>query len=314
MILPFISLFLLFAVFIVFIIGMVKPSSIMKWSKNPTRLKVFGLWIISSIGLWILTIVGITTSEDFTNSGIETAENFIKEEKYEYVEPALKNIKPEDSLYVKAQSLIKQADSLKIVKQENERIANEKAEEEKKIALELAEKKERESKTESQIEQLKRELESVNKGVDFSTYRGTVDALQLELILFGTWANLVKESEEFENSEILKLSKSLKSKVANIQAREFPILRKEYTKVVANKMWENDIEVYSNGSGNKYINFSGGIFAANKNKQDFHNQLNEILTMFRFKQARYRWYKGADKYTYWTMYEGKDSEPVTFGN
>ena len=294
--------------FIVFIIGMIDPVFIMTWSKNPTRLKVFGLWVISSIGLCIL----MAKSEKITQSGIEAAENFIKEGKYEYVESALNNIKPEDSLYTKAQSLIKQADSLKIVKQELERIANEKAEEEKKIALELAEKKERKSKVESQIEQLKRELESVNKGVNFSTYRGTIDALQIELALFGAWANIIKESDEFENPEISTLNKSLKRKVANMQVREFPILRKEYGKVVANKMWEIDIDVYSNGYGNKYINFSGGIFAANKNKRDFHNQLNEILTMFRFKQARYRWYKKADEYTYWTMYEGKDSDPVTF--
>lgn len=312
MILVFISFILLFAVFIGFVIGMVKPASLMKWSKNPTRLKVFGLWIISSIGLWILAIIGITTSEDFTQSGIETAEKLIKEGKYENVEDAIKNIKPKDSLYVKAQALIKQADSLKIVKQENDRIATEKADTKNKIASELAEKKERESQIESQIDQLKRELESINKGVDFSSYRGTIDALQLELLLFGAWAKLIKESDEIENSEISSLNKSLKSKVEIMQVREFPILRKEYTKFVANKMWENDIDVYSNGSGNKYINFSGGIFAANKNKQDFHNQLNEVLSMFRFKQARYRLDKGADEYTYWTMFEGKDSELVTF--
>ena len=34
--------------------------------------------------------------------------------------------------------------------------------------------------------------------------------------------------------------------------------------------------------------------------------------MFRFKQSRYRWYKGADEYTYYTIYEGKDTDLVTF--
>jgi hypothetical protein len=77
-------------------------------------------------------------------------------------------------------------------------------------------------------------------------------------------------------------------------------------------MWENDIEVSANGTGKKYVNFSGGVFAANKNKQEFQTQVQEVLNMFRFNQARYRWYKEESEYTYYTMYEGKDSEPVTF--
>jgi len=314
MILVLILFALLFLIFIAFIVGMVKPQLIMKWSKNPTRLKLFGIWIITTIGLWILAIVVIISSDDYNTSGITKAENFIKEGQYELVESSLSQIEAGDSLYSKAQNLIKQADSLKILQQNAERVANEKEAENKRIASEIALKKEIESKVNSQIEQLKREIASIDKGIDFSTYRGRIDALQMEIILFGSWAKLIEENEEFENSEIQRLNKILKSKVANIQVKEFPILRKEYAKVVAAKMWENDIDVYSSGSSNKNLNFSGGVFAANKNKQDFHNQLHEILTMFRFNQARYRWYKGADEYTYWTMYEGKDSEPVTFGN
>ena len=33
---------------------------------------------------------------------------------------------------------------------------------------------------------------------------------------------------------------------------------------------------------------------------------------FRFTQSRYRWYDGEDEFTYWTIYEGKDSELVSF--
>ncbi|ADV48762.1 hypothetical protein Celal_1450 [Cellulophaga algicola DSM 14237] len=94
--------------------------------------------------------------------------------------------------------------------------------------------------------------------------------------------------------------------------REFPILRKEYAKIIAKKIWENDIDVTSSSRGNRYINFSGGVFAANKNKQEFQEQVNEVLKMFRFNQSRYRWYKGADEYTYYTIYEGKDSDLMSF--
>ena len=134
----------------------------------------------------------------------------------------------------------------------------------------------------------------------------------MDIVVFASWAKIIKESEESKNPEIKTLGNRLKSRVSKIQIREFPNLRKQYAKIVANKMWENDIEVYANGTGKRYINFTGGVFAANKNKKDFQIQVQEVLKMFRFKQSRYRWYKGEDEYTYYTMYEGKDSEPVTF--
>lgn len=171
--------------------------------------------------------------------------------------------------------------------------------------------KEEEVKENKQIAQLERELASLKKGIDFSKYRGSIEDLQFEIILFGTWASLIKENEDSDNEEVKKLAKQLKSKVASIQGREFPKLRREYAKFVASKLWVEDIESYASGTT---INFSGGVFAANRNKQEFQEGIQELLNMFRFRQARYRWYKGADEYTYYTIYEGRDADPVTFDN
>lgn len=77
-------------------------------------------------------------------------------------------------------------------------------------------------------------------------------------------------------------------------------------------MWENDIEVSVTGTNRKYINFTGGIFAANKNKKVFQQRVQEVLNMFRFKQSRYRWYKGESEYTYYTIYKGKDADLFSF--
>ena len=110
--------------------------------------------------------------------------------------------------------------------------------------------------------------------------------------------------------EVIKLGVKLKSKVSKIQTKEFPNLRKKYAKIVAQIMWESDIDVSVNGTGKKYINFAGAVFATNKNKKDFQIKLQEVLEMYRFNQARYRWYKGEREYTYYTIFEGKDSEPV----
>lgn len=161
-------------------------------------------------------------------------------------------------------------------------------------------------------EQLKREIASFNKPFDNKTYDGTVDAVQMELVLFSVWANIIKEGENSTLEDNVKLAKELKTKVTNLQSKEFPILRKRYGKIIANKMWEHDIDIKTIGTSNTIIDFTGATFATNKNIKEFQTTLNEALTMFRFKQTRYRWYKGADEYTYYDLDVPSDKELVTF--
>ncbi|TDQ23887.1 hypothetical protein [Tenacibaculum caenipelagi] len=288
-----------FALFIALIVGLVKPSLILRWTNKPTRLKVLGYWFLSTIVIGILGVTFIDDTID-TKASIENANKFIEQRNYSNAITTLERIKETDTLYNKAQLLIKKADSL-----------NNLSDEEKLIAQKLKEENAKKEGLLRQKELLEREIKSIDKGIKFAN-GNTIDELQMDIVLFATWSKIIKEAEESEESEIKDLGKKLKSKVSQIQIREFPNLRKQYAKIVANKMWENDIEVYANGTGKKYINFTGGIFAANKNKKDFQIQVQEILKIFRFKQARYRWYKGEDEYTYYTIYQGKDSEPVTF--
>jgi len=288
-----------FALFIALIVGLVKPSLVLRWTNKPTRLKVIGYWFLCTI---VTGILGVMFIDDTINpkANIESANKYIEDGNYSNAISELEKIQKTDTLYNNAQLLIKKADSLSNLTDEEKRIANElKAENAKKDELL------------KQKEQLEREIKSIDEGIKFAD-GNSIDELQMDIVVFATWAKIIKESEESKETEIKNLGKKLKAKVSRIQIREFPNLRKQYAKIVANKMWENDIEVSANGTGKRYINFSGGVFAANKNKKEFQTQVQEVLNMFRFKQARYRWYKGKSEYTYYTMYEGKDSEPVTF--
>lgn len=291
---------LVFVIYASLIAGLIKPSVILRWSKNPTRLKILGLWLASLIVVPILAVI-IVDGDELTKDRIEIAADNIDKKKYSDAINSLSQIKKDDPLYTEARKLLSKADSLNNIVVEKEKLV--KTAELKKVAAQDNLK---------QKEQLEREIKSIKEGIDFSTYRGTVDALQIEIVLFGTWAKIITKGENSDDIEIQGLAKQLKPKVANIQLREFPVLRKEYVKIVANKMWENDIEVTINGASNNYINFSGSIFSANKNKKDFQKEVNEVLKIFRFNQSRYRWYKGADEYDYWTIYEGKDSDLVSF--
>jgi hypothetical protein len=288
-----------FALFIALIVGLVKPSLILRWTNKPTRLKVIGYWFLSII---VTGILGVMFIDDTINAkaNIESASKYIEEGNYSNAISELEKIQKTDTLYNNAQLLLKKADSLSNLTAEQ-----------KQIAKELKNENAKKEELLKQKEQLERELKSIDEGIKFAD-GNTIDALQMDIVVFASWAKLIKEAEESEEAEIQNLGKNLKSKVSRIQVREFPNLRKQYAKIVAKKMWENDIEVSANGTGKRYINFSGGVFAANKNKKDFQTQVQEVLNMFRFNQARYRWYKGESEYTYYTMYEGKDSELVTF--
>ena len=283
--------------FIALIVGLVKPALILRWTNKPTRLKVIGYWILSIIITSVLAVMVIDTKID-SKTVIQTGKLEIEEGSYLDAISTLEVIEKTDSLYSNAQSLIKTADSLNNLTPEQKRVA-------KKIILEEAKKEE----TLKLKEQLEIELKSINNGIEFAD-GNTFEELQIDIIVFSNWATIIKKAKESENAEVIKLGLKLKSKVSKIQTKEFPNLRKKYAKIAAQIMWESDIDVSVNGTGKKYINFAGGIFATNKNKKDFQIKLQEVLEMYRFNQARYRWYKGEREYTYYTIFEGKDSEPV----
>lgn len=289
-----------FILLILLIIGLIKPKLILKWTNKPTRLKLIGYWFLSII---IISIISIITTETSKSSKliIESSQKNIEKGNYKIAITDLKTIREDDSLYLSAAKLVKKADSLVHI-----------LEEEKKIAHELEIKKLEIEKLTQLKEKLSRELASVNEGIDFSIYRESIDFLQIELAIFGTWAKMIQEGTTSKNMDIQKLAKEIQTKVSKIQIKEFPILRKAYSEIVSKKMWENDIEVSSSGKKNTFLNFTGSIFAANKNKQLFQQEVQEILMMFRFKQSRYRWYKGENQYTYYTIYKGKDSDLVFF--
>jgi hypothetical protein len=159
-------------------------------------------------------------------------------------------------------------------------------------------------------EQLKKELAAFNKPFDNKLYDGTLEALQMEIVIFGIWADIINRGELSTLEENVKLAQELKNKVTALQVKEFPILRQKYGKIIAEKMWEFDITARTIGAGNSILDFTGATFAANKNIKEYQITLQDALTLFRFKQTRYRWYKGADEYTYFKLETPADKELI----
>lgn len=162
-------------------------------------------------------------------------------------------------------------------------------------------------------EQLEREITSFDKPFDASSYRGNVESLQIEIVLFSVWATLINDGEISNDKEINKLASDLKSKVSARQVKEFPKMRDNYGTVIAEKLWEDNIYASTEGATNGIINLTAGIFANNKNIAETQKTLNDVLTQFRFKEVRYRWYKGADEFTFYKLETPRDNELVEIG-
>jgi len=158
--------------------------------------------------------------------------------------------------------------------------------------------------------QLKREVASFDKPFDGSTYRGTIESIQMEVVLFSVWANIVDEGMNSKNAADKKLALALKNKAAARQIKEFPKMRKAYADIVATKLWENNVYVTIQGTKNSIINLTGGLFANNKNIADTQTKLIEILTQLRFKEVRYRWYKDESEFNYYKVESPKDADVV----
>lgn len=159
-------------------------------------------------------------------------------------------------------------------------------------------------------EQLKRELSSFDKPFNSEGYGGTVSSVQVEVALFAIWQQIIDKAQSGDDEENKQLGSSLKKKVVSLQLKEFPKMRMKYAQAIKEILWEHDVYVTIQGSKNEILNLTGAYFAANKNIKEIQTSINEVVNIFRFKQVTYRWYKGADEYTFYTLETPSDNSLV----
>ena len=221
----------------------------------------------------------------------------------------LKKVEPTDENYNVAQNKIAEIDSI-LLYVEKEKIRQDSISNVEKARQDSIARVEREQKEIDDFKaQLSREIESF-KTFNGSTYREDVSSIQIEIALFATWANIIKKAQNHKDKEINRLGNTLKTKTIALQKSEFPKLRKNYGDVLKQKLWAENIKVKTKGSGYSTLEFEGGIFASNKNKQDTQQTLSEMLNLLRFKRVNYKWYEYDDEYTYYTLKTGQDGDLV----
>ena len=99
-----------------------------------------------------------------------------------------------------------------------------------------------------------------------------------------------------------------KNNLSYVQRRDFPKLRKIYAKILANKMWDYNIDIYTKWGYNSTLELVWAYFASNKNKKDILNMLYPKLKELRFDRVNFKWYKYDDEYTYWEIDSLSDGE------
>ncbi|MFW0862067.1 MAG: hypothetical protein ACKKL6_00565 [Candidatus Komeilibacteria bacterium] len=186
--------------------------------------------------------------------------------------------------------------------------------EEQKAELEKTRKEAAEKAKTDQItkdkEQLQRELDSFNTPFDSSAYRGSADALTMEAVIFNVWAQLINEYKESSDLELKSMANQLEQKVSQLQVKEFPLMRKNYADMLAEKLWEENLEVVIKGSSNDTLELISGVFASNKNIADIQSTIESMLELLRFSRVNYKWYKYDSDYTHYTIDSEYDSEVV----
>lgn len=78
-------------------------------------------------------------------------------------------------------------------------------------------------------------------------------------------------------------------------------LRKRFTKVFGDKVWQDDIEVKATGKNNDILWLTGAKFAANRNIKEAYESLYDMLVLLNFKRVCFKWIEHTDKYTYYDI-------------
>lgn len=258
--------------------------------------------ILGCTCLFVALIIKISEhKKDNTQDIIANATRFLENEKYVDARNELLLIKQDNPLFGQSKLLISKIDS---IEQSQDSIS---------IIVRLEKEKNERIYNDSLItETLKGTILLIDQNFDYSTLKTSLEELKAELLMFASYKVTIDEHINSSNVERNKLAKELKRKVEKLQAVEFPKMRSAFAKRMAERMWEEDIEVSVTGKKNSIIELTGGIFAANKNIKEAQQLLDDGFRQYRFRQARYRWYREADEYTYYEIYKGEDIDLVNF--
>lgn len=214
------------------------------------------------------------------------------------------------------------AELARIADQEAKRLADlqeaeeaKRAEEEEAAQIRITEEAARKAEaTKSEVEQyigqLDRELASLPE-VSATQYTGSVDDINIGLVLIGTWNLLYEDGTDLDlGPDGRKKRQLFRELLIRKQAEMFPALRDAYGPAMRKQLWEADGSARTIGAGYRTVEFVSAAFARNANIKQIHTQVYDQLLMLRFTRAQYKWFEQASEFSYYTLEPPKDTDLV----
>ena len=159
-------------------------------------------------------------------------------------------------------------------------------------------------------ENIESEIKFLSSNSNFDNFKDSESGIFIECLVFNNLANKISYWEEIDNKEIKRLLKTLRKLVKKNQKIELPKIRKKYAQIAEVKLWGAKVEVHSNGSKDRIINFTNEMFLRKENREKLQDEVYEMVTNLRFTEARFRPKIEDSQYSTWDIKSPKDSKIV----
>ncbi len=145
--------------------------------------------------------------------------------------------------------------------------------------------------------QLERELKTDFDDFDNSTYRNNIESLKMEVLLFALWAQIINDARKHNDTEVNKLADKLQARVAKLQSKEFPLMRKEAVRMANKNSNTNAMRI--SGKNNEVLEVIDPAFANPATIEQLQTTLLETIKTYRYKKTVYLTHKGQENFIYY---------------
>lgn len=164
-----------------------------------------------------------------------------------------------------------------------------------------------EERVQNILDQIDREIASLKK----TSYQEKTEPteIQMAIVLLAAYQKILDDNRNETDKRVKSKLNVLGSLVKSNRISTLPKLRRDYAKMMRKMMWQHDMDVTYFGSGNKILQLTSYMFASNRGIQSIQDALKDTPRLLRYSQVRYKWYEGADEYTYYNLETPQDSDP-----
>lgn len=119
---------------------------------------------------------------------------------------------------------------------------------------------------------------------------------------------LYNEAKENSDRKIVQQREVLKTKMVQVQRRDFPELRMAYVASKKQALDEQQVAIGVAGEHQEVLTFEGKMFRPEKVQEDFMKNIYGIVNDLRFKKVVYKWSDGPDGFHNYEIKSKEDAE------